>query len=67
MRQLLLSGVVVVLDNTSALQTFVAVVVCWWAHALHSVYKPWAQGNYYTYMAQHGALFVTTVCGCLHA
>jgi hypothetical protein len=58
-RKLLLSAVVVLIDEGSPLQVTLAVLVSGWAHVLHAVYKPWGAGSV-LYRLQHGALFVTS-------
>jgi hypothetical protein len=59
LRKLLLSAVVVLIDEGSPLQVTLAVLVSGWAHVLHAVYKPWGTGSV-LYGLQHGALFVTS-------
>jgi hypothetical protein len=58
LRKLLLSAVVVLIDEGSPLQVTLAVLVSGWAHVLHAQYKPWGAGSV-LYSLQHGALFVT--------
>jgi hypothetical protein len=58
-RKLLLSAVVVLIDEGSPLQVTLAVLVSGWAHVLHAMYKPWGAGSV-LYGMQHGALFVTS-------
>jgi hypothetical protein len=58
-RKLLLSAVVVLIDEGSPLQVTLAVLVSGWAHVLHAVYKPWGAGTA-KYVLQHGSLFVTS-------
>jgi hypothetical protein len=58
-RKLLLSAVVVLIDEGSPLQVTLAVLVSGWAHVLHAMYKPWGAGSM-LYSLQHGALFVTS-------
>jgi hypothetical protein len=58
-RKLLLSAVVVLIDEDSPLQVTLAVLVSGWAHVLHAQYKPWGAGTV-LYGLQHGALFVTS-------
>ncbi len=58
-RKLLLSAVVVLIDEGSPLQVTLAVLVSGWAHVLHAMYKPWGGGSV-LYSLQHGALFVTS-------
>jgi hypothetical protein len=58
-RKLLLSAVVVLIDEGSPLQVTLAVLVSGWAHVLHAMYKPWGAGSV-MYGLQHGALFVTS-------
>ena len=43
----------------SHVQVTIAVLVCGWAHVLHSVYKPWGSGGA-MYALQHASLFVTS-------
>jgi len=57
-RKLVLSAVVVLMDQGTALQVSIAVLVSGWAHVLHATYKPWGRGSP-TYMLQHISLFVT--------
>jgi hypothetical protein len=59
LRKLLLSAVVVLIDEGSPLQVTLAVLVSGWAHVLHAQYKPWGGGSV-LYSLQHGALFVTS-------
>jgi hypothetical protein len=59
LRKLLLSAVVVLIDEGSPLQVTLAVLVSGWAHVLHAQYKPWGGGSV-LYRLQHGALFVTS-------
>jgi hypothetical protein len=59
LRKLLLSAVVVLIDEGSPLQVTLAVLVSGWAHVLHAQYKPWGAGGL-LYSLQHGALFVTS-------
>jgi hypothetical protein len=59
LRKLLLSAVVVLIDEGSPLQVTLAVLVSGWAHVLHAQYKPWGAGSA-LYSLQHGALFVTS-------
>jgi hypothetical protein len=59
LRKLLLSAVVVLIDEGSPLQVTLAVLVSGWAHVLHAMYKPWGAGSV-LYGLQHGALFVTS-------
>jgi hypothetical protein len=59
LRKLLLSAVVVLIDEGSPLQVTLAVLVSGWAHVLHAIYKPWGGGSV-LYSLQHGALFVTS-------
>ena len=40
-RKLLLTSVAVLFDAGSPLQLALAVMICWWAHVLHGVFKPW--------------------------
>jgi hypothetical protein len=58
-RKLLLSAVVVLIDEGSPLQVTLAVLVSGWAHVLHAMYKPWGVGSV-LYRLQHGSLFVTS-------
>jgi hypothetical protein len=58
-RKLLLSAVVVLIDEGSPLQVTLAVLISGWAHVLHAQYKPWGAGSV-LYSLQHGALFVTS-------
>jgi hypothetical protein len=58
-RKLLLSAVIVLIDEGSPLQVTLAVLISGWAHVLHAVYKPWGAGSV-LYRLQHGALFVTS-------
>jgi hypothetical protein len=58
-RKLLLSAVVVLIEQGSPLQVTLAVLVSGWAHVLHAVYKPWGVGSV-LYNLQHGSLFVTS-------
>jgi hypothetical protein len=58
-RKLLLSAVVVLIEEGSPLQVTLAVLVSGWAHVLHAMYKPWGAGSV-LYSLQHGALFVTS-------
>jgi hypothetical protein len=58
-RKLLLSAVVVLIDEGSPLQVTLAVLVSGWAHVLHGMYKPWGVGSV-MYRLQHGSLFVTS-------
>lgn len=57
-RKLILSCVVVLMDEGTPLQVSVAVLISGWAHVLHATYKPWGRGTP-TYMLQHISLFVT--------
>jgi hypothetical protein len=59
LRKLLLSAVVVLIEEGSPLQVTLAVLVSGWAHVLHAMYKPWGAGSV-LYSLQHGALFVTS-------
>jgi hypothetical protein len=59
LRKLLLSAVVVLIDEGSPLQVTLAVLVSGWAHVLHAMYKPWGAGSV-LYRLQHGSLFVTS-------
>jgi hypothetical protein len=58
-RKLLLSAVIVLIDEGSPLQVTLAVLISGWAHVLHAMYKPWGVGSV-LYRLQHGALFVTS-------
>jgi hypothetical protein len=58
-RKMLLSAVVVLIDEGSPLQVTLAVLVSGWAHVLHAMYKPWGAGSV-LYGLQHGSLFVTS-------
>jgi hypothetical protein len=51
-RHLLLSAVVVLIDEGSPPQVTLAVLVSGWAHVLHAVYKPWGTGSV-LYSLQH--------------
>ncbi len=42
-RKLLLSAVVVLIQDGSPLQVTMAVLVSGWAHVLHSIYSPWGR------------------------
>jgi hypothetical protein len=48
----------VLLDAHSPLQVTLAVLVSFWAHALHGLYKPWGAGSQ-TYKLQHASLTAT--------
>ncbi len=58
-RKLLLSAVVVLIEDGSPLQVTLAVLVSGWAHVLHGVYRPWGAGSM-LYRMQHGSLFTTS-------
>jgi hypothetical protein len=60
-RKLLLSTVVAVRWRVTAspLQPAVALLICIWAHLLHTVFKPWGVGSS-VYVLQHCSLAATT-------
>jgi hypothetical protein len=64
LRRLILTAIVVLFDGSSPLQVTIAVMVCGWAHVLHSLYRPWCAGLHagppFTYYLQHASLGITS-------
>ena len=59
LRKMFLSGALVYLSNTPALQCGAALVCCLFTHVLHAAYKPWK--NKLIYEMQHALLFASFV------